>query len=231
MRADFIDMVSHEIRTPLTSIRESVNLMRERVLGEVNERQKRFLDIASDELQRISAMLTSLLKVSSMASQIVDLAPVTFDPAKLVLETLEKAAPAAEAKGIRLTPRLGRDIVSVVGDRELLGQALYNLIGNAVKFSPPERTVLVGLEMADGGQKLLVSITDEGPGIPEEEQPHVFNKYYRGARTKRTTDGIGLGLSIAKTIVEAHGGNIWLSSLAGKGCTFYFTIPVDGTTA
>ncbi|WP_029459904.1 HAMP domain-containing sensor histidine kinase [Solidesulfovibrio alcoholivorans] len=231
MRADFIDMVSHEIRTPLTSIRESVNLMRERVLGEVNERQKRFLDIASDELQRISAMLTSLLKVSSMASQIVDLAPTPFDPEKLVLETLEKAAPAAEAKGIALTPRVGRDIVSVVGDRELLGQALYNLVGNAVKFSPPGRTVLVGLEMADGGRKLLVSTTDEGPGIAEEEQPHVFNKYYRGVRTKRTTDGIGLGLSIAKTIIEAHGGNIWLSSLPGKGCTFYFTIPVDGATA
>ncbi len=230
MRADFIDMVSHEIRTPLTSIRESVNLMRERVLGEVNERQKRFLDIASDELQRISTMLTSLLKVSSMSSQIVDLNPATFNPEQLVRETLEKATPAAEAKEIRLTPRVGRDIVSVVGDRELLGQALYNLVGNAVKFSPVGRTVLVALEMADGGRKLLVSITDEGPGIPVEEQPHVFNKYYRGARTKRTTDGIGLGLSIARTIVEAHGGNIWLSSLPGKGCTFYFTIPVDGTT-
>ena len=231
MRTDFIDMISHEIRTPLTSIRESVNLMRERVLGEVNERQKRFLDIASDELQRISSMLTSLLKVSSMASQIVDLAPVTFNPEELVREILEKAGPAAEAKGIRLVARVGRELVSVVGDRELLGQALYNLVGNAVKFSPPERTVQVGLEMADGGEKLLLSITDEGPGIPEDEQSHVFNKYYRGVRTKRTTDGIGLGLNIAKTIVETHGGNIWLSSLPGKGCTFYFTIPVDGTKA
>jgi len=231
MRTDFIDMISHEIRTPLTSIRESVNLMRERVLGDVNERQKRFLDIASDELQRISTMLTSLLKVSSMASQIVDLTPSTFNPEELVREILEKAGPAAEAKGIRLVPRVARDIVSVMGDRELLGQALYNLVGNAVKFSPPECAVQVGLELADGGQKLLLSISDEGPGIAEEEQSHVFNKYYRGARTKRTTDGIGLGLNIAKTIVEAHGGNIWLSSLPGKGCTFYFTIPVDGARA
>ena len=119
----------------------------------------------------------------------------------------------------------------MVGDRELLGQALYNLVGNAVKFSPAGRTVRVGLELADGGQKVLASISDEGPGIPEEEQAYVFNKYYRGARTKRSTDGIGLGLSIAKTIVEAHGGNIWLSSLPGKGCTFYFTIPVDGARA
>jgi signal transduction histidine kinase len=228
MRTDFIDMVSHEIRTPLTSIRESVNLMRERVLGEVNERQKRFLDIASNELQRISVLLTSLLRVSSMVSQIVDLVLAPVSPEDLVRETLEKATPAAEAKGIRLIPRLARDMVAVMADKDMLGQALYNLVGNAVKFSPPERSVTVGLEMADGGRKILVSIVDEGPGIPEEEQPHVFSKYYRGTRTKRTTDGIGLGLSIAKTIVEAHGGNIWLSSLPGKGCTFYFTIPVDG---
>lgn len=229
MRTDFIDMVSHEIRTPLTSIRESVNLMRERVLGEINERQKRFLDIASDELQRIAVLLTSLLKVSSLSSQIVDVVPTPINPEELLRETLEKISPAAEAKGIKLLPRVARDMVSIVGDRELLGQALYNLVGNAVKFSPAERSVTVGLELADGGQKILVSIADEGPGIPEEEQPHVFSKYYRGSRTKRTTDGIGLGLSIAKSIIEAHGGNIWLSSLPGKGCTFYFTLPVDGT--
>jgi len=228
MRTDFIDMVSHEIRTPLTSIRESVNLMRERVLGDVNERQKRFLDIASSEMQRISVLLTSLLKVSSLSSQIVDVTPAPLSPEELLRETLEKATPAAEAKGIRLIPRVGRDMVSIVGDRDLLGQALYNLVGNAVKFSPPESAVTVGVELADGGRKILVSIADEGPGIPEEEQPHVFSKYYRGSRTKRTTDGIGLGLSIAKSIVEAHGGNIWLSSLPGKGCTFYFTLPVDG---
>jgi len=228
MRTDFIDMVSHEIRTPLTSIRESVNLMRERVLGEVNERQKRFLDIASNELQRIATLLTSLLRVSSMVSQIVDLALTPLSPEELLRDTLEKAAPAAEAKGIRLIPRVARDMVPAVADRDMLGQALYNLVGNAVKFSPAERSVTVGLELADGGRKLLFSIADEGPGIPEEEQRHVFSKYYRGSRTKRTTDGIGLGLSIAKSIVEAHGGNIWLSSLPGKGCTFYFTIPVDG---
>jgi signal transduction histidine kinase len=179
-------------------------------------------------VQRIAHLLTSLLRVSSMVSQIVDLAPTPLNPEELLRDTLEKAAPAAEAKGIRLIPRVARDMVPAVADRDMLGQALYNLVGNAVKFSPSERSVTVGLELADGGRKLLFSIADEGPGIPEEEQRHVFSKYYRGSRTKRTTDGIGLGLSIAKSIVEAHGGNIWLSSLPGKGCTFYFTIPVDG---
>lgn len=228
MRTDFIDMLSHEIRTPLTSIRESVNLIKENVFGEVNERQKRFLDIAGDELERISNLLTRLMRVSSMASQIVDINLAPLGPAELLEEVMDKASPSAEAKGISLEARVGGHIPLILGDEELLGQALLNLVGNAVKFSPRDSVITMGLEMADGGRKALFSVTDEGPGIPEEEQQNVFNKYYRGVATKKTTDGIGLGLNIARTIVEAHGGEIWLTSRAGKGCTFYFTIPVGG---
>jgi len=228
MRTDFIDMLSHEIRTPLTSIRESVSLIKENVFGEVNERQKRFLDIAGDELVRISNLLTRLMRVSSMASQIVDITPAPLSPAEMIDEVLIKASPSAEAKDIKLTARVGGHIPLILGDEELLQQALLNLVGNAVKYSPSDSTVTVNLEMADGGHKVLVSVADQGPGIPEEEQQYVFNKYYRGARTKKTTDGIGLGLNIAKTIVEAHGGDIWVTSLPGSGCTFFFTIPVGG---
>lgn len=228
MRTDFIDMLSHEIRTPLTSIRESVSLIKENVFGEVNERQKRFLDIADDELERITSLLTRLMRVSSMASQIVDITPAPLSPTEMLDEVLLKASPSAEAKNIRLSARVGGHIPLILGDPELLQQALLNLVGNAVKYSPKESTVTVGLEMADGGRKVLVSVADQGPGIPEEEQQNVFNKYYRGTRTKKTTEGIGLGLNIAKTIVEAHGGEIWVTSLPGSGCTFFFTIPVGG---
>ena len=189
---------------------------------------KRFLDIAGDELERISNLLARLMRVSSMASQIVDISPAPVSPGEMVEDVLEKVSPSTEAKGIRLTSRAGGHIPLILGDAELLGQALLNLVGNAIKYSPRDSTVTVGLEMADGGNKVLFSVTDEGPGIPEEEQQYVFNKYYRGARTKKTTDGIGLGLSIAKTIVEAHGGDIWVTGRAGAGCTFFFTIPVGG---
>ena len=104
-------------------------------------------------------------------------------------------------------------------------QALLNLIGNAVKFSPPGSTVDVSVEPADEGRQVLFGISDNGPGIPEPDQPYVFNKYYRGTRMKNV-EGVGLGLCIAKNIVEAHGGKIWLSSRPGKGAMFYFTIPV-----
>jgi signal transduction histidine kinase len=226
MRTDFIDMLSHEIRTPLTSIRESVNLMREQVLGEVSERQKRFLDIASSEMDRISKLLARLMQVSSMSSRFISLSFKPMDPVLLLHETVDKAMPPAEAKKIGISAHAVSDVPSVMADTEHLGQALLNLIGNAVKFSPPGSTVEASLQLADGGNQLLFSVVDSGPGIPEGEQPLVFNKYYRGEELKNTADGIGLGLSIAKNIVEAHGGKIWLSSRPGRGSTFFFTIPI-----
>jgi signal transduction histidine kinase len=230
MRTDFIDMLSHEIRTPLTSIRESVNLMREQVLGEVSERQKRFLDIASSEMDRISKLLARLMQVSSMSSRFISLNFKPMDPVQLLHETVDKAMPSAEAKKIGISAHAVPDVPSVMADSEHLGQALLNLIGNAVKFSPPGSTVEASLQLADGGNQLLFSVVDSGPGIPEGEQPLVFNKYYRGEMLKNTADGIGLGLSIAKNIVEAHGGKIWLSSRPGRGSTFFFTIPIARET-
>ncbi|MFZ5426227.1 MAG: ATP-binding protein [Thermodesulfobacteriota bacterium] len=230
MRTDFIDMLSHEIRTPLTSIRESVNLMREQVLGEVSPRQKRFLDIASSELERISKLLARLMQVSSMSSRFINLSFKPVDPVHLLHETVDKAMPAAEAKKITVNAHSLPDIPSVMADTEHLRQALLNLIGNAVKFSPPGSTVEASLQLADGGNQLLFSVVDSGPGIPEGEQPLVFNKYYRGEMLKKSADGIGLGLSIAKNIVEAHGGKIWLSSRPGRGSTFFFTIPISRET-
>jgi len=226
MRTDFIDMLSHEIRTPLTSIRESVNLMREQVLGEVNDRQKRFLNIASSELERISKLLARMMQVSSMSSRFIALSFKPVDPVHLLHETVDKATPAAEAKTIAINAHALPDVPSVMADTEHLRQALLNLIGNAVKFSPPGSSVEVSLQLVDGGNQLLFSIVDSGPGIPETEQPLVFNKYYRGETMKKNVDGIGLGLSIAKNIVEAHGGKIWLNSRPGRGSTFFFTIPI-----
>lgn len=226
MRTDFIDMLSHEIRTPLTSIRESVNLMREQLLGEITAKQKRFLDIASSELERISKLLARLMQVSSMSSRFIALSFKPMDPVHLLHETVDKASPAAEAKKITINAHAVQDIPSLMADTEHLRQALLNLIGNAVKFSPPGSTVEASLQLADGGKQLLFSIVDSGPGIEESEQPLVFNKYYRGEQLKKSVEGIGLGLSIAKNIIEAHGGKIWLSSRAGRGSTFFFTIPI-----
>lgn len=224
MRSDFISMLSHEIRTPLTSIRESVNLISEEVMGPTNERQKHFLQIAGGEIERICNLLNHLMQVSRLEAGIVRIAPRPIDPGPFVSESVYRLMPAAEAKNIRLVAEVPPAIPPVLGDPDNLQQVLMNLVGNAIKFSPQGSAVFVRVDSLDAGE-VTFSVSDNGPGIPEEEQSMVFHKYYRASDMRNEVDGVGLGLSISKLIVEAHGGRIQVQSAIGQGSTFSFTLP------
>lgn len=228
MRSDFISMLSHEIRTPITSIRESVNLIIEEVMGPVNERQRRFLSIASDEIARISDLLNHLMQISRLEAGMVKINPKPLDPEPFVVGSVHRMMPAAEAKGISLETDVPPEVPQVMGDADHLQQVLLNLVGNAIKFSPRGGTVSVRVERVSEGEadELKFSVTDCGPGIPEEEHGLIFYKYYRASGMREQVDGVGLGLSISKQIVEAHGGTIWVKSRVGEGSTFGFTLPV-----
>jgi signal transduction histidine kinase len=227
MRSDFISMLSHEIRTPLTSIRESVNLIIEEVMGPINDRQRKFLEIASREIERICSLLNHLLQVSRLEAGALKMNLSPIDPAAFVSGTIYRLVPAAEAKGIMIETRLSRVIPHVMGDFEHLQQVLLNLLGNAIKFSPPGSKVVVRVELgpAEGGRKVRFLVSDSGPGIPQEEQALVFNKYYRATGVRDKEDGVGLGLNISRHIVEAHGGAVWVESRFGEGSTFGFALP------
>jgi len=228
IRSDFISMLSHEIRTPLTSIRESVNLIAEEVMGAINDRQRRFLEIASLELERISNLLNHLMQVSRIEVGALKIMPHPMDPGELVKESLYRILPAAEAKGVAMQAQVEPGLPQAMGDHAHLQQVLLNLLGNAIKFSPPggEITVRVEPVAAEGSIWLKYSVKDGGPGIAEEEQSLIFHKYYRVSGVRDQVDGVGLGLSISKHIVEAHGGTIWVESQIGQGSTFGFTLPV-----
>lgn len=228
VKSDFISMLSHEIRTPLTSIRESVNLISEEVMGPINNRQRRFLEIASGELERITDLLNHLMQVSRMESGALVIRPVPLMPADFVHGGVRRVEPAAEAKGVRISTRISPRTPAVLGDPDNLQQVLLNLIGNAVKFSPPGSEITVAVELESGGADapVIISVTDNGPGIPREEQSLVFNKYYRASGIRDQVDGMGLGLSISKYIIEAHGGMLRVESEPGQGSTFSFTLPV-----
>lgn len=227
MRSDFISMLSHEIRTPLTSIRESVNLIGEELMGPINERQRRFLEIASGEIERISELLNHLLQISRLEAGAVTINLRPIEPAAFVENCILRITPAAEAKGIKIKSCIEGELPYVMADFDNLQQVLLNLLGNAIKFSPPESevSVAVSTESGNDGIKVSFSVTDSGPGVPEEELSMVFHKYYRAAVTRDQADGVGLGLSISKHIVEAHGGRAWVRSRVGEGSTFGFTLP------
>lgn len=225
MRSDFIAMLSHEIRTPLTSIAESVNLVEEEVAGSINERQKRLLRIAREEMGRVTELLTQLMRVSRMEAGKVELKEKPVDVARLIGACLRRAQPLAEPAGVKINALVNPGLPSVMADEAQLQQVILNLLANAVKFSPAGGEVFVRAQMDGDGRWVRFSVEDKGPGIPEQEQSMVFQKYYRIAGGPGVHEGMGLGLSISKHIVEAHGGTMGLESRPGEGSCFYFTVP------
>jgi len=227
MRTDFISMLSHEIRTPLTSIKETVSLLEDGTLGPVGERQSRFLAIASKELVRLSKLLERLMQVSSLQSRDIVLSLAPANPVDLVRGAVERMAAIANRKGLSIEVEVAWPGGTVALDTEHIRQVLLNLIGNALKFSPAGSVVRVGARPAKPGlaaSGVVFWVADRGPGIPEDEQPFVFQKYYRGALAEKV-DGAGLGLNISKRIVEAHGGEMRLLSRVGEGSIFSFHLP------
>ena len=225
MRSDFISMLSHEIRTPLTSIRESVNMIREEVMGAINSRQEKFLGIAGAEISRISDLLSHLMQASRLEPGLLNMQLEPIDPHTFISECANSIKLAVEAKSIDLRIQVPSQLPPIVGDRKQLQQAMLNYLSNAVKFSEPDTRITVGVRQHRSQNKLSFFVKDNGPGILEEDQAFLFNKYYRGQREREQLEGVGLGLSIVKNIVESHHGTVWVSSQVGKGSTFGFTLP------
>ena len=225
MRSDFISMLSHEIRTPLTSIRESVNMIQEEVMGPINKRQQKFLEIAGSEISRISDLLSHLMQASRLEPGLLNMKLEPIDPHSLITECTNSIKLAAESKKIELLVQVPPQLPSIVGDHKQLQQALLNYLSNAVKFSGTDTRVTVGVRQHRSKNRLSFFVKDNGPGILEEDQAFLFNKYYRGQRERERLEGVGLGLSIVKNIVESHHGTVWVNSQVGKGSTFGFPLP------
>lgn len=229
MRSDFISMLSHEIRTPLTSIRESVNMVGEEVMGPITDRQRRFLEIAGGEIGRICDLLNHLMQASRLEPGALKLHFEPVDCIALVSACVESLRPAAEAKTIGIHSEIPPETPDVLGDTQYLQQVFLNLMGNAIKFSDSGSEVWVKVGPGPDLISLTFNIIDNGPGILEEDQAKLFNKFYRAPSVRDHLDGVGLGLSITKNIVEAHNGNIWVESAVGRGSTFSFTLPLAST--
>ncbi len=228
IRTEFIATLSHEIRTPLSSIHESVSMIVEEVFGPVNEKQKKFLQIASIEIKRINELLNHLLSVSVLEAGTRKKQSRKIKTKDLVLSSTEIFASFAEKKSISLQIYGMKSCPQLYGVKEELQQIFINIIGNAIKFSPENSSVTVSYQKAKARNWLLFQVTDTGPGIPEEELSLVFTKYYRAKQAIGHLDGVGLGLAISRKIVSSYGGQINVANNQTQGVTFSFTLPTKG---
>jgi PAS domain S-box-containing protein len=222
LKDEFIALVSHELRTPLTSIRGYLEFLLEDADGLAPE-QARFLAVVERNAERLQHLVNDLLFVAQVDAGRLTIQQASVDLPALAADAVEAARVLASAKAIDLHLD-AEPIETLIGDRARLAQLLDNFISNAIKFTPEGGSVAVHT-WADG-ERALVSISDSGIGIPEDEQARLFERFYRASSaTEQAIPGTGLGLAIAKAIVDAHGGSIRVESEVGRGTTFTVELP------
>ncbi|MGH2518148.1 MAG: ATP-binding protein [Ktedonobacterales bacterium] len=230
MRANFISMVSHELRTPLNSINGFLEIVLESPVGPLNERQREFLNYARVSTQQLTTLVEDILFISKADSGQFTLRRGRVRVPKVVDSALQAVWPAAEKAQVRIVTELPPGLPVLRADELRIQQVLTNLLSNAVKFSPPESTVRLTVSVRDAALRFAVS--DEGKGIVPEDHARIFERFYQSdSNVRNRAGGYGLGLSIAKLIVEQHAGHIWVESQPGEGATFYFTLPLGTSEA
>jgi len=226
LKTEFVSIAAHQLRTPLSGIKWTLRMLLDEDLGKLNKEQKDFLEKTYNGNERMIRLINDLLNVTRIEegrflykkkeANIVEIA-------KKVIQPLEEIA---KRKKIELTLKADSDIPPFKVDAEKISLVFQNLTDNAVHYTEKGGKVVVSIKYLEKEKEILVSIQDNGIGIPKEQQERVFSRFFRGDNAVKTeTEGTGLGLYIAKNIVEAHKGEIWFKSTPGRGTTFYFTIP------
>ncbi|WP_437974242.1 ATP-binding protein [Sorangium sp. So ce295] len=221
-REDLLATVSHDLKAPLSAMIMSIELLRSAPEPDSSGRARERLDVIQRSAEGMSCLIRDLLDAAAIeAGRLsVERRPVPLAP--LVGDAVDAIRPLAAAKPLRLTSELAADLPAVSADPVRLQQVLSNLLGNAVKFTPAHGEITVRARSLR--DEVMLSVTDTGLGIAQEDIPRIFDRFWQARPTARA--GTGLGLSIAKEIVEAHDGRIWVESSVGRGSAFFVTLPV-----
>ncbi|MDD5766369.1 MAG: ATP-binding protein [Candidatus Marinimicrobia bacterium] len=223
LKSDFVMTASHELRSPLTSITMSIDLLMEKTMDKISEKEQQLLTAAHEDLLRLKALVADLLDLSKIEAGKMKM---DFDRVQ-VQKLCEKAViilkTQAEAKSVDLSMKIPEDLPDVIADPNKIIWVLTNLISNAFRYTNTGGHIRISAEYI--GPQIHISINDDGAGIPYEYQSKIFDKFMQ-AKSQKDFGGTGLGLAICKEIVRAHGGTIWVDSIPGEGSTFTFSLPV-----
>jgi signal transduction histidine kinase len=221
VKTDLIATVSHELKTPLTSMQMAVYLLLEEKIGPLNPKQTELLLAARNNSDRLFEMIEDLLDLARFegGAALIEKKPVTSQ--RLIEEVAERERDFVVSRGLKLNIEIEPHLPRVEISRVRIDQVFANFLANAVKYSPPGGTIAV-LAKRDGANLVRFAVRDEGPGVPKELRRRIFEKFFRASESRG--EGAGLGLSIAREVVLAHGGNIGVESEEGKGSEFFFTL-------
>lgn len=229
MKDEFVGMISHELRTPLSAIIGFLDLLQNDPAQPLTDDQQEFVGIIERNAQRLLNLVGDLLFTAQVESGRFPLEREEADVAALVRSAVASAGPHAQREGVELVAEVEPGAVPVFIDAGRVGQAIDNLLSNAIKFTPRGGTVTARVRAVDGGVEF--SIADTGVGIPEDEQGMLFTRFFRASTaTRNAVPGVGLGLTITRAIVLAHGGTMEVSSQEGVGTEFRFTLPAAPRT-
>ena len=220
-RRDFVANISHDLRTPLANIDLAAQTLRNGALSDRGLAQK-MLDQIHSQVQALSQLSQEMMDLAQIESGQVLLKLVPTRAEGLVRGAIDILLPQAALKSQHISVVVPEDM-RVLVDEQQMSRVIRNLVHNALKFTPDNGIICIYAE-AKGDEDVLVCVEDSGPGIPEAEQPRIFERFYKQDRA-RSKGGTGLGLAIARHIVEGHGGRIWVESSPGQGARFCFTVP------
>lgn len=222
LKTDFVHTVSHDLRSPLTSVLGYAELITR--TGPLNENQADFMARLKGSVKQITTLVNDLLDIGRMEAGF-DTRREIVHLESILARTLDMMNGQIRARNLRVNVEKDAHLPALKANPLRLSQMLDNLVGNAIKYSSENGEIDINIHAEDG--QVIFRIKDHGPGIPPADQPHIFEKFYRGANTPEGVIGTGLGLAIVKSIVDSHQGRIWVESAIGKGSTFFVVLPAE----
>jgi signal transduction histidine kinase len=227
LKSTFVSVAAHELRTPLTLILGYLEMLTDEDAGPVNDRQHEYLAIVQDSAERLLQITTNLLDVTRIEAGRVDLALQQTDLPALVQRVAAEYDPQVVARAQRLTIDHPPELPPALCDPVRASQIVGNLLSNAIKYSPRDGRIRISIAPAQEEGFLQLTVADNGVGISSEDQDKLFRRFFRAANaTQERAGGAGLGLYIARLLVELHGGRIWFESQLNKGSVFHITLPI-----